>query len=102
MEWLRFAAQHDLWLVEDDYDSEFRYEGRPLPSLQGLMPEARVVYVGTFSKSLFPSLRIGYVVAPAAHVRNFWEAKETADVHNPSVNQAVLAEFMREGYFVRH
>ena len=102
MEWLRFAAQHDLWLVEDDYDSEFRYEGRPLPSLQGLMPEARVVYVGTFSKSLYPSLRMGYVVAPAAHVRNFWEAKETADVHNPSVNQAVLAEFMREGHFVRH
>jgi GntR family transcriptional regulator / MocR family aminotransferase len=102
VEWLRFAAQHGMWLVEDDYDSEFRYEGRPLPSLQGLMPEARVVYVGTFSKSLYPSLRIGYVVAPAEHVRSFWEAKETADVHTPSVNQAVLAEFMREGHFVRH
>ena len=102
MDWLRFAAQHELWLIEDDYDSEFRYEGRPLPSLQGLVPEARVVYVGTFSKSLYPSLRIGYIVAPLAHVRRFWEAKETSDVHCPSVDQAVLAEFMREGHFVRH
>ena len=102
MDWLRFAAQHELWLIEDDYDSEFRYEGRPLPSLQGLIPDARVVYVGTFSKSLYPSLRIGYIVAPLAHMRSFWEAKETSDVHCPSVDQAVLAEFMREGHFVRH
>lgn len=102
MDWLRFAAQHDLWMVEDDYDSEFRYEGRPLPSLQGLMPEARVIYVGTFSKALYPSLRLGYLVAPLAHLRDFWEKKETADVHTASENQAVLAEFMRDGHFVRH
>ena len=102
MDWLRCAAQNELWLVEDDYDSEFRYEGRPLPSLQGLVPEARVIYVGTFSKALYPSLRLGYVVAPLAHRRAFWEAKETADVHCSSIDQAILAEFMREGHFVRH
>jgi GntR family transcriptional regulator/MocR family aminotransferase len=102
VDWLRFASKHDTWVIEDDYDSEFRYEGRPLPSLQGLMPEARVVYVGTFSKCLFPALRMGYVVAPLEYLREFWEAKETADVHTPSIDQAVLAEFMREGHLYRH
>ncbi len=102
MAWLRFAAEHQAWIVEDDYDSEFRYEGRPLPSLQGLLPEARVIYVGTFSKALFPSLRMGYVVAPIERLRAFWEAKETADLHAPAIDQAVVAAFMREGHFVRH
>lgn len=102
MAWLRFAAEHDLWIVEDDYDSEFRYEGRPLPSLQGLLPDAPVIYVGTFSKALFPSLRLGYVVAPLRFLKAFWEAKETADLHTPGIDQAVVAEFMREGHFVRH
>jgi GntR family transcriptional regulator / MocR family aminotransferase len=102
MEWLSFAERHQVWLIEDDYDSEFRYVGRPLPSLQGLVADARVIYVGTFSKALYPSLRVGYIVAPVALTQAILREKETADIHCPSIDQAVLAEFMRQGHFVRH
>lgn len=102
MQWLTFARNHRVWLVEDDYDSEFRYEGRPLPSLQGLIEDSRVLYVGTFSKSLYPSLRLGYVIVPLEHLTVFHDAKSVADSHCPIIEQAVLAEFMREGHFLRH
>jgi GntR family transcriptional regulator/MocR family aminotransferase len=102
LEWLSFAAENNLWLIEDDYDSEFRYQGRPLPSLQGLVPDARVMYIGTFSKALYPSLRIAYAVVPAGTLEAFANAKYIADGRTPAIDQAVAAEFLREGHFVRH
>ncbi len=63
---LEYARQHDAWIVEDDYDSEFRYSGEPVPAMSGMMKQAPVVYIGTFSKTLFPALRIGFVVMPPA------------------------------------
>ncbi|MEO7700665.1 MAG: PLP-dependent aminotransferase family protein [Opitutus sp.] len=102
LEWLEFARNHGVWIIEDDYDSEFRYEGRPLNSLQGLIPNTQVFYIGTFSKSLFPSLRIGYIVVPPSHLAAIWETKETMDVHSPLIDQSVLAEFIEQGHFARH
>jgi len=96
--------------VEDDYDSEFRYASRTLPCLQGMnvsggvAPEdaSRVVYVGTFSKTLFPALRLGYLVVPPALVDAFAGARAVADRHAPTIEQAVLADFIAEGHFARH
>jgi GntR family transcriptional regulator/MocR family aminotransferase len=96
-----WARQSSAWIVEDDYDSELRYAGHPFPSLQGLDP-ARVVYLGTFSKVLFPSLRLGFVVAPLALIESFAGARTLMDRHSPSADQHVLAAFMREGYFEAH
>ncbi len=101
-ELLRWAARADAWVVEDDYDSEFRYVSRPLACLQGLDEGGRVIYVGTFSKTLFPGLRLGYVIAPPALVPAFAAARAVADWHSPAVEQAVLADFIREGHFARH
>jgi GntR family transcriptional regulator/MocR family aminotransferase len=101
-ELLRWAARADAWVVEDDYDSEFRYVSRPLACLQGLDDSGRVLYVGTFSKTLFPGLRLGYVIAPPALVPAFATARAVADWHSPAVEQAVLADFIRDGHFARH
>ena len=101
-ELLRWAARADAWVVEDDYDSEFRYVSRPLACLQGLDDSGRVLYVGTFSKTLFPGLRLGYVIAPPALVPAFATARAVADWHSPAVEQAVLADFIGEGHFARH
>lgn len=81
---------------------EFRYSGRPLPSLQGLDEVGRVIYLGTFSKSLFPALRLGYLIVPENLVEAFANAKAISDRHAPSVEQAILAEFIAEGHFGRH
>ncbi len=73
---LEYARQHDAWIVEDDYDSEFRYSGEPVPAMSGMMKQAPVVYIGTFSKTLFPALRIGFVVMPPARrkpLRDSWD-----------------------------
>lgn len=99
---LEWSSRAGAWVLEDDYDGEFRYSGRPLPSLQGLDEEGRVLYLGTFSKSLFPALRLGYLVVPEDLVDAFANAKALSDRHTPAVEQAILAEFMAEAHFGRH
>jgi GntR family transcriptional regulator/MocR family aminotransferase len=98
---LAWARTGNAWVVEDDYDSELRYEGYPFPALQGLAPD-RVVYLGTFSKILFPSLRLGYVVVPRDLVDAFCGARVLMDRHPPTADQHVLAAFMSEGHLERH
>jgi GntR family transcriptional regulator / MocR family aminotransferase len=102
MELLDWANRRDAWIVEDDYDSEFRYIGRPLESLQGLDASGRVLYTGSFSKVLFPALRLGYLVAPEALVDAFVAGRALADRHSPVFDQALTAEFLAEGHFARH
>ena len=99
LEWARAAG---AWIIEDDYDSEFRYAGRPLAALQGLDSDGRVIYMGTFSKVIFPSLRMGYLVVPPDVADAFIAARVVAAHHSPSVDQAALAEFIIEGHFERH
>jgi len=99
---IEWASQHGAWIVEDDYDSEFRYRRKPLPSLQGLDAAGRVIYLGTFSKTLFPSLRLGFVVLPRELVEPFRRARSVVDGHSPVSEQAVLAEFIADGHFARH
>jgi len=98
---LAWAETRQAWVVEDDYDSELRYAGHPFPSLQGLAPE-RVVYLGTFSKILYPSLRLGYAVVPDALVDAFVGARVLMDRHPPTADQHVLAAFIAEGHLDRH
>lgn len=90
------------WIIEDDYDSEYRYESLPIASLQGLDANARVIYIGTFSKVLFPSLRLGYIVIPSDLVEHFVTIRRAMDLVPPSFFQQVLADFIGEGHFARH
>lgn len=99
---LAWARRVGGFVVEDDYDSEFRYDGAPLPALQGLEDDAPVVYVGTFSNAMFAGLRLGYLVVPDALVEPFARAKWYASRETAHLDQAVLAEFIREGHFERH
>ncbi len=99
---LRWAKTARSWILEDDYDSEFRYRGRPLASLQGLDDDGRVIYIGTFSKVLFPSLRLGYIVAPPDLAEAFIRARAVATHTSSLVEQAVVADFINEGHFARH
>lgn len=99
---LDWAARRGAWLLEDDYDSEYRYTGQPLASLQGLDGDARVLYIGTFSKVLFPALRIGYMVLPLDLVDRFRRVRLATDIHPAPFHQAVLAELIAEGHFARH
>jgi GntR family transcriptional regulator/MocR family aminotransferase len=99
---LDFAASSGAVVVEDDYDGEFRFGGRPLDALQTLDRAACVFYVGTFSKSLFPSIRLGYVVAPPWAQRALIAAKRDADWHSPVIEQDTLAAFIAEGHMARH
>src|SRR3546814_735120 len=96
-----WARKRNAWIIEDDYDSELRYAGHPFPSLQGLDPD-RVIYLGTFSKILFSSLRLGYAVVPEGLVAAFLGARTLMDRHCPSADQHVLAAFMKEGHLDRH
>jgi len=102
LELLGWANRSGAWVVEDDYDSEYRYTGRPLEALQGLDTEGSVLYVGTFSKVLFPALRLGYLVVPPDLTDAFVAARELTDRHPPTVDQAILADFIAEGHFLRH
>lgn len=99
---LDYARKQDAVVIEDDYDGEFRYGGRPLDALQTLDCDARVFYVGTFSKSLFPSLRKGFVVVPAWAREPFAALKHVADAHCDTITQSVLAAFIRDGHLARH
>jgi GntR family transcriptional regulator / MocR family aminotransferase len=99
---LDWATRNRTWILEDDYDSEYRYVSRPLACLQGMEDHARVIYVGTFSKVLFPALRVGYLVVPKLLVNVFATAREHSDVFPPTLTQAALADFIAEGHFVRH
>jgi GntR family transcriptional regulator/MocR family aminotransferase len=99
---LKWAQNAGSWIVEDDYDSEYRYESPPISSLQGLDTNSRVIYIGTFSKVLFPSLRLGYIVAPPDLFDHFAAVRQAMDICPSTINQAVLAEFIREGHFARH
>ncbi len=99
---IEWANESGTVIVEDDYNGEFRYSGRPLPALYGLSPPGRVLYTGSFSKVLFPALRIGYVVVPPEVVDHFTAARWIADRHSPPLEQAALADFIEEGHFARH
>ncbi len=102
LELIEWSKRHNAVLIEDDYDSEYRYSGPPLPSLQGLATGVAVIYIGTFSKVMFPSLRIGYVIAPPSLVPRLRRAKWLADRHTPVPDQAALADFISEGHLERH
>lgn len=102
LELIAWARRHNAFILEDDYDSEYRYSGPPLPSLQGLARDVPVIYCGTFSKVMFPGLRIGYAVLPEALVAPFRRAKWIADRSTPALEQAALADFIAEGHLERH
>ncbi len=102
LELLNWAQRSGSWIIEDDYDSEYRYESMPVASLQGLDSNSRVVYIGTFSKVLFPSLRLGYIVIPSDLVGRFVAVRYATDIFPPYLTQEAMADFMREGHFARH
>jgi GntR family transcriptional regulator/MocR family aminotransferase len=101
-ELLGLAREKDTWILEDDYFSEYRYGSSPAASLQSLDREDRVIYIGNFSKSIVPSLRIGYLVLPSALVESFKRVRSAMSRQPPGVDQAVLAEFINEGHLERH
>ncbi|HZW19198.1 MAG TPA: PLP-dependent aminotransferase family protein [Luteimonas sp.] len=102
MELLDYASRHDAWIFEDDYDGEFRYDGKPLAALRSLDDHNRVIYVGTFSKAVSPTIRLGYLIMPPQLQRDFTSAKWMSDFSSPGVEQAALAQFIDNGGFERH
>ncbi|MGO1767453.1 DNA-binding protein [Advenella sp. S44] len=99
---LDWAAQNDAWIIEDDYDGEYRYLSRPLPALKSLDGEGRVIYSGTFSKVMFPGLRLAYCVVPQGLVTRFDNAVQILGSGAPALVQAIVTAFMKEGHFSRH
>jgi GntR family transcriptional regulator/MocR family aminotransferase len=99
---IEYAHRYDAWIVEDDYDSEFQYDARPLPAMQGLDAHERVIYLGTFTTVLFPGLRLAYLVLPPALVSGFATARSAHDGHSARLSQLVTADFMEQGYFAAH
>jgi GntR family transcriptional regulator / MocR family aminotransferase len=99
---LDWAQRAGSWIIEDDYDAEYRYGSLPIASLQGLDANGRVIYIGTFSKVLFPSLRLGYVVIPPDLIDHFLTIRRAMDLAPPTLYQEVLADFIAEGHFARH
>ena len=99
---LEYAEQSGMWILEDDYDSEYRFSGRPLEALYGLDRAGRVIYIGTFSKTLFPMLRLGYLVAPTELIEPMLAMRRVIDVHVPYLEQMALSDFIGEGHFARH
>ncbi|MFC3653611.1 PLP-dependent aminotransferase family protein [Dyella humi] len=102
MQLLSWAARTGAWIIEDDYDSEYRFGGRPLASLQGMDTDDRVIYVGTFSKVMFPALRVGYIVAPKDLIPAFATVRDAFDTFSSTLYQAALTDFIRTGQFARH
>ena len=102
LELLDWATRHQVWIFEDDYDSEYRYESRPIPALQGLDQAGQVIYVGTLSKVLFPSIRFGYMIVPEDLVQAFVAARALTDLSSPLIEQAALADFIAEGHLASH
>lgn len=101
-ELLTWAVENDVWILEDDYDSEFRYSGQPIAALQGFQNAGRVLYAGTFSKVLFPALRLGYLVVPPDLVEPFAKMRALSDRCPPRVAQMILTDFITEGHFEQH
>jgi GntR family transcriptional regulator / MocR family aminotransferase len=99
---LNWASRTGAFVIEDDYDSEYRFEGQPAPALQSLDTHANVIFIGSFSKTMFPSLRMGYVVLPPALVDYFLAFRYRTDFRNSSFDQAVLCDFIAEGHLARH
>ena len=99
---LEWAQRSRAWIIEDDYDSEYRYGSLPIASLQGLDGNARVIYIGTFSKVTFPSLRLGYLVIPVDLIERFAAMRQVMDICPTHITQAVMSDFIREGHFARH
>lgn len=99
---LAWARDHEAWIIEDDYDGDFRYSGRPLAALQGLDPAGRVIYVGSFNKTMFPGIRMAFAIVPPDLVQPMIAAKHVADGHNATLPQAALAEFISAGHFAEH
>ena len=99
---LEWAQRAGAWIVEDDYDSEYRYNSKPIASLQGMDHHDRVIYIGTFSKVMFPALRVGYIVIPPDLVERFAAMRQSMDLCPSHIPQAVMHEFIREGHFARH
>ncbi len=99
---LEWATATGGWIIEDDYDSEFRYHGRPLPALKSLDHAGRVLYAGTFSKVLFPGLRLAYLVVPEPQIARFRETASVLHGHGAILHQATVADFMEQGHFARH
>lgn len=99
LDWARHAG---AYILEDDYDSEYRYADRPLAALQGLDTAGCVIYIGTFSKVLFPSLRIGYLILPEHLIEPFLAVRRLINIHNPLLEQQALTDFITEGHFARH
>jgi len=99
---IEFADSRDAYILEDDYNSEFRFDGPPLPCLQGLDNAGRVIYAGTMSKILYPSLRLGFLVAPPQLVDTLVKVRAIMDQHSPAIDQATLARFITEGFFLSH
>ncbi len=102
LELLRWAGRADAWILEDDYDSEFRYASRPVGSLQGMDSDNRVIYLGTFSKVIYPALRLGYMVVPRQLVDTFIRIRTALDILSPTLPQLVVNDFLRDGQFARH
>jgi GntR family transcriptional regulator/MocR family aminotransferase len=102
MELLNWAVSAGAWIVEDEYDAEYRYYGRPVAALQSLDRSGSVIYVGTFTKMLFNALRLGFVVVPERLVNAFEAGRSFVDRHAPTLDQAILAEFITEGHFGHH
>jgi GntR family transcriptional regulator / MocR family aminotransferase len=99
---IEFAESRDGYVLEDDYNSEFRFDGPPLPCLQGLDNAGRVIYAGTMSKILYPSLRLGFLIAPRQLVDTLVKVRAVMDQHSPAIDQATLARFITEGFFLSH